>query len=198
MEESAASARYETSIAPAPMRLSQELGNTIGRASVPTGSDLLDDLSSAQRWLDDTVAAWCSFHGEPAPTITLTAADLDQLRALRSDLRVVLGAAPGPSARNRISAAATVSVGINSARLSPSGTGVAWLASAVGLECLLAVEHGELRRLKLCRSASCGVVFYDRSKNNSRVWHDVGRCGNAANVRAYRARQSRLLTGAPR
>jgi len=179
------------------MRLSQELGNTIARTSVPMGSDLLAELDTAQRWLDDTVAAWCSFHNEPAPSIVLSAADLDQLRALRTDLRVVLGGASGPaaSARNRITATATVSVGINSARLSPAGSGVTWLASAVGLECLLAVEHGELRRLKLCRSATCGVVFYDRSKNNSRVWHDVGRCGNAANVRAYRARQSRLLTG---
>jgi hypothetical protein len=34
----------------------------------------------------------------------------------------------------------------------------------------------------------CGVAFYDRSKNNSRVWQDVSSCGRPANVRAYRDR----------
>jgi len=33
------------------------------------------------------------------------------------------------------------------------------------------------------------VAFFDRSRNNSGVWHDVKFCGNAANLRAFRARQ---------
>ncbi|MGV9881539.1 CGNR zinc finger domain-containing protein [Streptomyces sp. NPDC003006] len=45
------------------------------------------------------------------------------------------------------------------------------------------------RRLKTCRNPLCRVAFYDRSRNNSGVWHDVKTCGNAANLRAYRARR---------
>jgi predicted RNA-binding Zn ribbon-like protein len=35
----------------------------------------------------------------------------------------------------------------------------------------------------------CPCAFYDRSRNNSRVWHDVRTCGNVANLRASRARR---------
>ena len=34
-----------------------------------------------------------------------------------------------------------------------------------------------------------GFAFYDRSRNNGRVWHDVHTCGNVANLRASRARR---------
>jgi predicted RNA-binding Zn ribbon-like protein len=44
-------------------------------------------------------------------------------------------------------------------------------------------------RLKLCRNPECAVAFYDRSKNSSAVWHNVKTCGNAANLRASRARR---------
>jgi predicted RNA-binding Zn ribbon-like protein len=33
------------------------------------------------------------------------------------------------------------------------------------------------------------VVFYDNSKNQSRVWHNTSDCGNLVNLRAARARQ---------
>ncbi|MFI9385853.1 CGNR zinc finger domain-containing protein [Kutzneria sp. NPDC052558] len=42
--------------------------------------------------------------------------------------------------------------------------------------------------MKLCRNESCPAVFHDTSRNGSRIWHDVSTCGNAANVRAHRAR----------
>ncbi|MFD8338947.1 CGNR zinc finger domain-containing protein [Streptomyces solisilvae] len=45
------------------------------------------------------------------------------------------------------------------------------------------------QRLKLCRNDRCGIMFFDRSRNNSGIWHDVKVCGNTANLRAYRARQ---------
>jgi predicted RNA-binding Zn ribbon-like protein len=41
----------------------------------------------------------------------------------------------------------------------------------------------------VCRNPRCRVAFYDRSRNNSGVWHDVRTCGNAANLRAHRERQ---------
>jgi predicted RNA-binding Zn ribbon-like protein len=39
------------------------------------------------------------------------------------------------------------------------------------------------------------VAFFDRSRNNSGVWHDVAACGNAINLRASRARRRARATG---
>ncbi len=64
-----------------------------------------------------------------------------------------------------------------------------WLASAVWGEVLLAQRDGRWERLKVCRNPACPCAFYDRSRNNSRVWHDVHTCGNVANLRASRARR---------
>jgi len=45
------------------------------------------------------------------------------------------------------------------------------------------------RRLKACKNERCQGAFYDRSRNNSGVWHDVHTCGNIANLRASRTRR---------
>jgi predicted RNA-binding Zn ribbon-like protein len=58
------------------------------------------------------------------------------------------------------------------------------------LTCLHDAEvAGTARRLKICPNEWCHVAFYDRSKNNSAVWHDQASCGNIVNVRASRARK---------
>ncbi|RZB19273.1 CGNR zinc finger domain-containing protein [Streptomyces sp. F001] len=49
-----------------------------------------------------------------------------------------------------------------------------------------------LRRLKICRNPRCEAAFYDRSRNNGGVRHNVRVCGNAANLRNCRARQRHL------
>jgi predicted RNA-binding Zn ribbon-like protein len=40
----------------------------------------------------------------------------------------------------------------------------------------------------------CSAAFFDRSRNNSRVWHDVNVCGNLANLHAHRAREGAGIT----
>jgi predicted RNA-binding Zn ribbon-like protein len=71
----------------------------------------------------------------------------------------------------------------------PTGRGARWVAGAVWAEVLLAQHDGQWTRLKICRNPVCPCAFYDRSRNNSRVWHDVRTCGNVANLRASRARR---------
>ncbi|GAA3713145.1 hypothetical protein GCM10023082_08630 [Streptomyces tremellae] len=44
-------------------------------------------------------------------------------------------------------------------------------------------------RLKLCRNEAGGSAFYDASRNNSGVRRSVRTCGNAADLRASRARR---------
>ena len=74
-------------------------------------------------------------------------------------------------------------------RLEPAGSGWRWMASALCSEILLSQQHDTWRRIKTCHNHQCGSAFYDRSKNNSGVWCDVKTCGNAANLRASRARR---------
>ena len=74
-------------------------------------------------------------------------------------------------------------------RLEPVGSGWRWLASALWGEMLLSQQAGTWRRVKQCHKHGCDTTFYDRSKNNSGVWHNVKTCGNAENLRASRARR---------
>jgi CGNR zinc finger len=43
------------------------------------------------------------------------------------------------------------------------------------------------RRLKICCNDVCSVSFYDRSRNNSAVYHDSRVCGNAIYLRVTSA-----------
>ncbi|MBW8698697.1 hypothetical protein MBT84_03790 [Streptomyces sp. MBT84] len=63
------------------------------------------------------------------------------------------------------------------------------VAAPALVEVLQAQRAGTWHRLKPCRNDRCGTAFFDRSRNNSGVWHDVRVCGNAANPRACRARR---------
>lgn len=64
---------------------------------------------------------------------------------------------------------------------------------AVGLALL--VTSGEGERLKVCASPDCRHVFYDLSRNRSRVYCDSKSCGNRVHAAAYRSRK-RLESGA--
>jgi predicted RNA-binding Zn ribbon-like protein len=59
----------------------------------------------------------------------------------------------------------------------------------VYLECFVAQRTDTWRRLKTCRNERWAAAFYDKSRNNSGVWHDVKVCGNAANFRKSRERR---------
>lgn len=71
------------------------------------------------------------------------------------------------------------------------------LATRMAVEAAMAmvdvIRSGELGRLKECEPADCDDVFVDLSKNHSRRFCD-GRCGNRANVAAYRARRAAQST----
>jgi predicted RNA-binding Zn ribbon-like protein len=73
--------------------------------------------------------------------------------------------------------------------LAVEGTGWRQVAGTVLSDVLIAQHHELWPRLKACRNSPCSVVFYDSSKNQSRVWHNTADCGNLANLRASRARR---------
>lgn len=195
-----ASSRFGTAtLAPASLVLSQELANTIGLDHLPQFVDLLGQVDSAQHWIDAVVPHWCASFGADDPRLLVTEAELPRLRAVRDTLRAVLEDAGASEARGnaqrdaRTDAAITGTVDItvtaSDAHLEPRGAGADWLAAAIAIETAAARAKDTFRRLKLCHEPQCRTALYDRSKNNSRVWHDTATCGNKTNARAHRARR---------
>jgi hypothetical protein len=182
-----ASSRFGTALAPAPLVLSQELANTIGISHLPDLVDVLGDVDTAQHWIDAVVPYWCASFGAHDPHLLITTADLPRLHAVRDTLRSMVGDHADPRSDAVIAGTAAVTVTSTGAHLEPLGSGASWLAAAVAIEA--ATAQDSFRRLKLCHEPKCRVAFHDRSKNNSRVWHDTATCGNQANARAHRARR---------
>ncbi|WP_447038358.1 CGNR zinc finger domain-containing protein [Streptomyces sp. DSM 118878] len=197
-----ASERYCLTPAPGGLVLVQELLNTApaDRFALADLPDLLADgsLGVAQEWADQAMRDWARETGRAGVQLVLTDDDLPQLRCLRDQVRRALaaggggeGAAGGGEGAVRF-ASAPVVVGLagdGTLTVEPEGAGARWLASAVLAEALLAQASDVWRRLKICRNAPCSAAFYDRSRNNSGVWHSVRGCGNAAHLRACRERR---------
>ena len=182
-----ATERYVDVAAPGGLGLVQDLLNTIS-AGRPRRPDLLADLASARLWLDGAMRAWARTQGTVPSGISLRPADLEVLLDLRSDVACAVAEA-GPAGVSRPVALAVRFGDDGILTVQPRGEGVRRLVGAVLMECLLAQRLGTWRRLKTCRDPRCSAAFYDRSRNNSGVWHDVRGCGNAANLRASRARR---------
>ncbi|MFD7316348.1 CGNR zinc finger domain-containing protein [Streptomyces sp. NPDC059883] len=202
-----ASERYRVRQAPAGLALVQELINT--RAISDYAPDLLADRETAERWLAGAAGEWTRIHGLGSPDCTLSPSDPRALRDLRESFERLLttpppapdtdpapGAAPRPvlvpGTAPRPVRGVTVRLAPDEqgqVQLLPVGRGRGWLESALWSETLLAQRAGTWPRLKICRNGECGSAFYDTSRNNSGVWHDVRICGNAVNLRASRQRK---------
>lgn len=197
-----ASTRYEVEPAPLGLALVHDLLNTIS-AGRPRAADLLDGLADAQAWLDQALDGWARERGQVAAQVPLTESDLEELRGLRAELRRLLASRndDGADADDRAVAPA-VHVAATAVRmdrngravLEPRGQGWRYVAALVLLEVFQAQQADTWRRLKICRNTRCTTAFFDRSRNNSGVWHSTKTCGNPENLRAHRARQ-RVRTG---
>lgn len=183
----AASQRYGCAAAPGGLALVQDFLNT--RAIDGYGPDLLADTKPAVRWTAGAVRAWAAVRGIPTDPPTLNGADLVKLRALREAIAKLVAGEPASGRATDAVAASFALSDAGEVRLEPNGSGWRWLASALWGEILLSQQVDTWRRIKQCHNHRCGSTFYDRSKNNSGVWHDVKTCGNAVNLRASRARR---------
>jgi predicted RNA-binding Zn ribbon-like protein len=181
-----ASQRFGAVPAPGGLGLVHDFLNTIGIATY--GPDLLADTELARDWADGAVQAWSASRGAEAQPPALDDADLAKLRALRTTIAKLVAGETHDESLRLVSSTFTLS-DTGEVRLEPTGSGWRWLASALWGEILLSQQHDAWRRLKTCHNHQCGSVFYDRSKNNSGVWCNVKTCGNAANLRASRARR---------
>jgi predicted RNA-binding Zn ribbon-like protein len=186
--------------APAGLALVQDLLNT--RKIGPAGVDLLDTAALADSWLPDAVVAWAADTGRSAGdcdwTGRLSTRELIGLRTLRSDvLQLIAGKHLAATGERQLGKTELQVSATGDLRLEPTGTGWHRLAASIWLEVFLAQQNSDWVRLKVCRNPVCGSAFFDRSRNNSGVWHDVKVCGNAANLRASRARKRQATLPAP-
>ncbi|MEU7581496.1 CGNR zinc finger domain-containing protein [Streptomyces sp. NPDC041068] len=189
-----ATERYRLEPAPGGLGLVQDLLNTVA-AGAPRRPDLLAAPADAQAWADEALAEWAGTTGRVAPRLVLDAEGLPELRAFRDGLveaaaRSTRGEDDDPSPVPERTADAALRLDEDGVvRLEPRGDGWRRVVALVLAEIYEGQQADTGRRLKACRNPECRVAFYDRSRNNSGVWHDVKKCGNAANLRAYRARQ---------
>jgi len=190
-----ATARYGLEPASGSLGLLQDLLNTVAAGS-PRLADLLDDLGTAQLWVDHATGEWSQSTGQPMPGITLDVGGLAELRAFRGFLQALV--AEGADADRAAETAATVLYAATGelrfgadglVRLEPRGADWQRLAARVVAEAFEGERAGIRSRLKICRNPRCRVAFLDRIRSHSRVWHDVKTCGSAANLRARRARR---------
>jgi predicted RNA-binding Zn ribbon-like protein len=184
------------SSAPAGLAFVQDFLNTHPTHPAPSAkpqpeADLLADLDSAQRWLDGALQNWSQQTGVPQSRVALTEAELDKLRGLRADLTSLVRSAHQPHDATLLpSASVFARLGPDgTAQLEPRGDGSRRVSAVVLIEAFTAQRLDTWRRLKICRNDRCAVSFYDRSRNNSAVWHDSRACGNATYLRASRARK---------
>jgi len=181
-----ATERYAAAPAPVSLRRVQSFLNTRSTGRPPE-ADLLAGPASANSWL--RTLDW------PASP-RLTTDDLPPLYELRAALQAQLeadratGSGSQPDlARHLEKLRWKMTLEAGRLALSPEGEGWRQVAGTVLADILVAQEHELWPRLKACRNPPCSVVFYDSSKNQSRVWHNTSDCGNLVNLRAARARQ---------
>ncbi|MBN9754756.1 hypothetical protein Ae406Ps2_4253c [Pseudonocardia sp. Ae406_Ps2] len=195
-----ATSRYDTAVADGGLALVQDLLNTIP-AGRPRQPDLLGELDSARTWLDSALSDWTATTGRSLPSAVLDDRGLEELQALRADLRAVVSAPDRGQGAAEDEYLRSASVGLvlaadGSVVLRPRGQGWRTVVGQFLIEVLEAQRADSWRRLKTCRNERCAVAFYDRSRNNSGAWHDVRVCGNAVNLRASRARRRAALEAA--
>ena len=183
--------------APGRLAVIQDLANSF---DVRRGRDDLATPGDAERWLGK--------HRIAVPAAGLATADLHDLHGLRAALRGLLLANNGDEShaqdlqilngviresglRPTFGPGCVIDVEV------PAAGFVASLATIVAIV-LQASSAGTWSRLKACPQDACNYTFYDRTKNSSRTWCSMSRCGSQAKMRAYRTRKRTSAGSDPR
>ena len=165
------------------------------RAYVNTwdGEDDAEALGSPAQLRD-----WLTENGLLEDGAAVGEADLRRAVELREAVRDLLlanaGLATDPAAAAALDAAARrggVAVRFGEDGRPRTEAAADGVDGALGrLLAIVAVAHGDgtWPRLKACLADSCQWAYYDRSRNRSAVWCDMGVCGNRQKVRSFRER----------
>lgn len=155
------------------------------------GVDDLGDLADLQEFVD---ARQVSGVGD------LTARDLGQVRLLREAFYRVFTAPDQPTAVRQLNAllaetritprlAEHDGHALHMHYFAPGSSLTEHLAADCGVALAHLMVEDEWERLRTCSAPDCDRVFFDESRNRSRVYCDSRTCGNRMHVAAYRARR---------
>lgn len=141
--------------------------------------DPLVDPDDARSWLAEALRLRAIDLG-PTGKVTIDDRDVKRMRDLRRALTAIVDAGGSATAAGWAGPSVSTSIGADgTVAFEPQGDGYRRFAGLVAIDAFVAQQAGTWSRLKICRSARCGVAFYDRSRNSSAVWHDAKVCGNA-------------------
>ena len=127
----------------------------------------------------------------PAPAADATSALLDVLRRLaaaNNGAPADPAAAAGFNAVLRAAAFAPFLGAGGSVKMRFTGGAGPERLAAIALDAMLA---GTWVRVKTCADPGCRALYYDGSKNGSRRWCSMARCGSRAKMRAFRRERRR-------
>ncbi|MCB0877035.1 MAG: CGNR zinc finger domain-containing protein [Solirubrobacterales bacterium] len=149
----------------------------------------------------DAARDWLAGYGLASPAMSISDAELDELLAVRENLRALIDAnATGEreeAADAELAAVAArhpVPVAVGPAGdvgvdLEPAETVDRLIAQLIGVVMAAQID-GSWQRLKICAADTCRWAFYDSSKNRGGHWCSMEVCGNRVKNRAYRARHA--------
>lgn len=122
--------------------------------------------------------------------------------ALREAMRGVIGANNGAriypvdlATLNEAAAASRLRMRFGpdgTPRLEPEAPGTVGAMGKLVAALYSAMQEEDWARLKLCHASDCRWAFYDRSKNHSSRWCDMGSCGNREKARRFREQHRHL------
>ena len=180
-----------------------------GRRPAPAPLDLVQDFVNTEipEWARDDIATpaelarWLAERGLLPSGSRVEAESFLRARALRSCLRALAlanttGVAPQPAAWRALgeelgSLQYRLEVGPGGEpRLAHAEDGAAGAVATIAAVAIGAVGDGSWARMKACRKASCGWVFYDHSRNRSSSWCSMTICGNREKTAGYRRRRA--------
>ncbi len=162
-----------------------------------TGRDRLADASRSSRWL--------RAHHLLMPEESLPELDVPRLRRFREVVRSLVAAThtgwlddAGLDAVQRACARIRYRIGFGAdgaPRLEAVAKGADAVMGRLLLVVLQARATGSWSRVKTCRNPACRKLFIDTSRNRSRSWCAMTRCGNQAKARTFRRRRSTARGG---
>lgn len=136
-------------------------------------------------------------------------ADRQRIVAVREALRLLMlannGVAVDPAAAAPLTREAAqaplrcrfANAGV--AGLTPVASGVDAALGGILARVAVLMLRGVWPHLKVCRAGACHYAFYDRTKNQSRVWCAMRTCGSREKARTYQRRRRKTAgEAAPR
>jgi predicted RNA-binding Zn ribbon-like protein len=153
-----------------------------------------DELADAA-----TASAWLTRRGLLAPQAVLSTSDLAFLHDLRGAIRGLCLAncgCEGQPENARLLSSVARAAGVHpefaqagQAELVVNAAGGLGACGRLAAIVFQAVWDGTWPRLKACPGDACNYAYFDQTRNNSRLWCSMARCGSRAKMRAYRERK---------